>query len=239
MKSTHKCEVVEVHLEKHPNADTLSIVRPFGYTVIVKTDDWKNKKLGAYVVPDSVVNTNRPEFAFLKTDSINPYYRVKVKKFRNIYSQGLLIPAPDNAKLGDNLADYFEITRYEESLDVKLDTDFEKRPDSDYGPTSKYDIDSFYRYKDLFTTNETLLVTEKIDGSNAFFTCAPVPWVPIVDEKTFTFDELLKLADGPSLIPNANHIREGVVVEPLVPRFNDEIGRVKLKIVSNNYLDKN
>ena len=43
--------------------------------------------------------------------------------------------------------------------------------------------------------------------------------------------DVLKLDEGPSLVPGAGHIREGVVV-----RRKDN--RVSLKIVSNSFLEK-
>jgi len=82
--STHRVEIVPVVLEKHPNADTLSIVHIDGYQVIVKTADWPvigaggpsctdsshgggtpSSQLGAYIPPDSLVLVDRPEFSFL------------------------------------------------------------------------------------------------------------------------------------------------------------------------------
>jgi len=45
--STHRVEVVPVSLEKHPNADALSVVRVFGYSVCVRTEDWQEGQLGA------------------------------------------------------------------------------------------------------------------------------------------------------------------------------------------------
>ena len=49
-------------------------------------------------------------------------------------------------------------------------------------------------------------------------------------------EEAVALADGPSLVPGAQNVREGVVVRPLVYRTHAEIGRVILKIVSGEYL---
>ena len=39
----------------HPNADILSIVKVFGYTCVVRTQDWKDRSVGAYIPPDSAV----------------------------------------------------------------------------------------------------------------------------------------------------------------------------------------
>src|SRR3989304_4313044 len=48
---------------------------------------------------------------------------------------------------------------------------------------------------------------------------------------------LTELADGNSLILGANHIREGIVIKPVVNRQDDTIGRVILKVISNKYLE--
>ena len=82
MKSTHLVEVVPIRLEPHPNADSLSVVRVFdGYTCCVRTADWVGKTKGAYIPPDSVVDSSRAEFAFLAG-----HERIKVKKLRGIVS---------------------------------------------------------------------------------------------------------------------------------------------------------
>jgi len=67
---------------------------------------------------------------------------------------------------------------------------------------------------------------------------AELKWVPIVYEGPFNEANLKKLADGKSLIPGADNIREGIVVKPQVERTDPEIGRVQLKLVSNEYLER-
>jgi len=54
----------------------------------------------------------------------------------------------------------------------------------------------------------------------------------------FDFEKLKALADGNSLIPGANHMREGIVIKPVKERNHPELGRVMLKMVSNTYLEK-
>ncbi len=64
-----------------------------------------------------------------------------------------------------------------------------------------------------------------------------IPWVPVVAGPIpFDFDALCEMSDGISLVPGANHIREGIVVSPKNERFDDHIGRVKLKLVGATYL---
>lgn len=67
---------------------------------------------------------------------------------------------------------------------------------------------------------------------------ATLPWVPEIYVGPCDETKLRSLADGKSLIPGANNIREGVVVKPLVERTEPEIGRVQLKIVSDAYLER-
>ena len=54
--------------------------------------------------------------------------------------------------------------------------------------------------------------------------------VPVVFGGEFDFDMLVKLSDGPSLIPNANHIREGIVVRPIPKRTHEHLGRSPLEV---------
>lgn len=315
-KSTHKVEVVPIALKPHPNADSLSIVEVFGYTICVRTEDWKSLSLGAYIVPDSVVPDNEM-FAFLKGQR-----RIKVKRLRGIMSQGLLVPAPEGAKAGDDVAEQLGVTRYEPPLPLSSGGEAEAPPP---GIHPNYDVDTWYRFKHLFVSGEEVVATEKIHGASAKFTwqeermfCGSrsewkkddsknlwwraaretegliefckahpditvygevygrvqdlhygtkpgevrfaafdllrrgqwvsheeareigkdLPWVPLLYRGPYDEAKLLAMADGKTTIPGAEHLREGIVVKPIVERTDPEIGRVLLKIVSNQYLER-
>jgi RNA ligase (TIGR02306 family) len=318
-KSTHKVEVVEVKLLPHPNADTLSVVKVFGgYSVCVRSADWQDGALGAYIPPDSIVDSSRPEFAFLAG-----HERIKVKKLRGIVSMGLLVPAPAGAKLGDNVAELFGVTHYEPPMPLVSGGEDEPAPPG-FHPI--YDVDSLRRYAHLFSPGEQVWVTEKIHGANARFCYANgemrvgsrttwkkynpqnlwwravesypevvefckanpnitvygevygqvqdlkygtkpgevrlaifdlllgtewldpsfakitgdgLPWVPCLSEgMPFDLEAILALAEGKTLIPGADHLREGIVIKPLQERTDPEVGRVCLKVVSNGYLER-
>jgi RNA ligase (TIGR02306 family) len=344
-KSTHKVEIVPIVREKHPNADLLSIVRVFGYNVIINNKDWEGVNHAAYLPPDSLAPVSHPDLAWLKNTTstyynadcikIDPacspdelYVRVTVRRFRKVLSYGLLARAPEGAKIGDDVADIMGVKHY--NPPEPLDTKGEVAP----GPnvySLKYDVDSFQWYAaQVFVPGETVMASEKIHGCNGrwvfhngAFHCgsrtewkrefplgggtqnlwwkalrntpvlmewleknpdhlvygeaygqvqtlkygskpgevrigvfdimkngefmdihtaramAPdLPWVPIVAEMPFDFDTLIALAEGPSLVPGANHFREGIVVRPLKERAHEEIGRVQLKIVSPSYLER-
>jgi RNA ligase (TIGR02306 family) len=317
--STHKVEVTPIKLEPHPNADTLSIARIFdGYICVVKTTDWQDGQLGAYIPPDSIVDSSRPEFAFLQG-----HERIRVKRLRGVVSMGLLMPAPAEAQAGEDLAAYIGVTHYEPPLPVESGGATEPPP-AGYHP--KFDVDSLRRYASVFVPGELVWVTEKIHGASARFCwragrmyCGSraewkqesqhnlwwrtlretaglaefceqhpeitvygeaygqvqslkygtqrgeirfavfdllrenewlnpedardiggkLPWVPLVARATpFDLEKILVLAEGPSLVRGAEHVREGVVVKPMQERTDPTVGRVCLKVVGNGYLEK-
>lgn len=169
--STHKVEVVRLGpIEKHPNADKLGLVQIWGFTVITALEGGhKEGDLVAYIEPDYVVPLDRPEFSFL-TDS-----RIRAKRLRGIWSQGLLVPAPEGAVEGDNVMEQLGIIRYEPKIKytryggIKGESlDAEKAHES-LRWLPKYDLENLRRYKDVFEAGEKVYVSEKIHGANARF----------------------------------------------------------------------
>jgi RNA ligase (TIGR02306 family) len=338
MLSTHKVEVVPVTLERHPNADTLSVAMIHGgYPVVVRTVDWQDGKLGAYIPPDSLVPLIREEFKFLDSGKGRTAERIRTKKIRGVQSFGLLVPAPEGSKEGDDVADLLGVTHYEPEIrpasthgeaHPKISLEAAEGVPSILAWVKKYDIDALRRYRFLFQEGEQVQVTEKIHGANsrfcftagkiwcgsrtewkkendqnlwwrAFYGCpgiyefclahpdhilygevygnvqslkygardevwfaafdvlSPdgsfwnpiklrdtletygVPQVPLIGLMPFNFEDLCALAEGPSLVKTANHIREGVVVKPMEERFHHAVGRVILKLVGAGYLERN
>lgn len=187
-RSTHRVEVVPVRLEKHPNADRLSVVQVYGYTVCTGSQEWLDHQqatfdeilgpdsfyLGAYIPPDSLVPVDRPEFDFLKDQARDGVYaRIKAKKLRGVVSYGLLVPAPPGSALGDDVAELLGVKHYEPPLEEdRKASNFAVGGEVASGPnlyTVKYDVDAFRRYHQVFKVGEKVLVTEKIDGSNGRF----------------------------------------------------------------------
>lgn len=62
--------------------------------------------------------------------------------------------------------------------------------------------------------------------------------VPVLYVGPFDAALIHKLVDGPSTVPGAQNIREGVVVRAVNDRREYGLGRVQLKIVSNAFLEK-
>lgn len=172
-KSTHKVEVVPLVLEKHPNADRLSIARVFGFSCVTATDQWAGKDRAAYLPPDSLVDTGRPEFAFLAAEARSDgKYRIRGKKIRKALSFGLLVPAPDGAQVGDDVAARLGVEHYEPAVAGSNERGGLAMGGEVASPPAvycvKYDLDAGRRYaQQVFRPGEPVVVTEKIHGANA------------------------------------------------------------------------
>jgi RNA ligase len=117
-------------LERHPNADTLSIATVLGgYPCIVKNDQFKVGDKAIYISVDALVPVILPEFAFLNSSSTrNGYSRIKAKRLRGIFSMGLLMPCPDRYSVGDNVAEAYGILKYEHPSEREPGQPNMKRP---------------------------------------------------------------------------------------------------------------
>jgi len=175
-------------IDRHPNGDNLDIAIVNGnYPVIIKRDQYFVGQLVSYISIDSIVNLLLPEFSFLDRP------RIRARKLRGIYSQGLLVDAPAGFKEGDSLLDHFGLKKFvypEEVEDLmnlpeeekkyylfpKIDQQFlAKVKGRNAAPPPKgwtalyYDLDSVRKYGHLFIDGETVICTEKCDGCSAFF----------------------------------------------------------------------
>ena len=176
---SHAVEIVPVVLGKHENADSLSVVSVFGgYSCVVRTQDWIGIERAAYIPPDSIVYADRPEFAFLiqqaKPGPRLPV-RIKAKKLRGVVSFGLLVPAPADTNLGDDVAERLEVQHYEPETEfAKHEKGFSFGGDVASAPNlpfvfGKYDIENLRRYPHEIQDGEPCFVSEKLDGESAVY----------------------------------------------------------------------
>ncbi len=173
--STHRVNVIRINeIKPHPEADRLALVEIHGYTNVVGLGQFKPGDLAVYIEPDYVVPgpDEHPAghlFAFLKEDQ----RRIKARKFRGVYSQGLLIPAPTGFSEGDDVMPLLGITRYD-PYGEGMSTD-DVRPIDELAHLSAYGMENYRsgdprsgrRWKELFTAGEDVIVTEKINGQSA------------------------------------------------------------------------
>jgi RNA ligase (TIGR02306 family) len=174
--STHKVEVVPLVLEKHPNADRLSVAKVWGYDVVTATDQWTGlPQLAAYIPPDSTVDVNRPEFSFLVKDAkADGRARVKGKRLRGVLSFGLLVPAPAGAQVGDDVTELLDVRHYDPPATGAgnqnrggLFTSGEVEIDPPVIAV-KYDLEAGRRYgQQVFEPGEFVVISEKTHGANS------------------------------------------------------------------------
>jgi RNA ligase (TIGR02306 family) len=195
-KSTHQCPVFQFDFSKceiHPNADKLKLYRipDSDYFYCLNADEWAGfSGLVSWIPPDSLVNTELPQFAFLASDAryyddsstngefkkgVANYARIKAKKLRGIISFGLLVKAPQGVKDGDNAAQALDVHHYEPAVAsasnpaaaLFVSGEIAEAPGGVY---PKYDIDNFLKYgRQLFIPGEPLYISEKIEGENSCY----------------------------------------------------------------------
>jgi RNA ligase (TIGR02306 family) len=185
-------------VDKHPCADAIDIVTVLGdYPVIVKRDEYKVGDIAGYIPIDSIV-PDTSQFYFLcpvnreqytdgneiKTRIIGPKYelgsvpekyrRIKAKKIRGSYSQGLLVKLSEEVKLnvGDSIVELFQLKKWEEEEEENihrksLGANAEKAPRGWSIPY--YDIQGLRKYVNCINKDEEIVITEKLHGSNASF----------------------------------------------------------------------
>lgn len=175
----HPVEVVTIKLEKHDNADTLSVVQVKGWTCVVKTEIFKNESLAVYVPPDSVVPDTVRFRDGLGIAPDKPYragdFKIRCIKLRQVFSQGLLLPlTPDEKekwKEGDNVCEALGITKYEPperyhghpGCGKGLGGDCLPEPPEFHHYTK---IQRINNYPDVIAEGERVIVSEKIHGTN-------------------------------------------------------------------------
>lgn len=160
----HTCDVIEVELHHHPNADTLSLVYVGDFQCVVRTADWKDGDLAIYIPPDSIVPDTK-EFEFL-----GDHKRIKARRLRGEWSVGLLVPAPSDAKIGDDYMEKLGIIHYEPQVKGDFTTGGEN-VSAPPGFYPKYDVLNFRKYSSFFNDGEEIILTEKLHGSSCRFVC--------------------------------------------------------------------
>ena len=183
MSSTFEVPVVAVKLRPHPNADTLSLVDVFGWQVVVKTEEWRDGDSAAFIRPDSIV-PDTPQWAWLEGKR-----RIKTRRFRGEWSQGLLVLA-FGFRPGDDVAAEWGIVAYEppahrerrstrqrpKSLWARLLGYLKELGTRPRGRFPYYDVEHLRRYTELIKPGDEVWVTEKIHGANALYVYRK-PWL--------------------------------------------------------------
>lgn len=154
--------------------------------------------------------------------STNFYWRI-AEKYNIEASLRKLLSVLNTGNFIDDIPLHTEITLFGEGLGVQ---------DLKYGTTT---TDVQARFFDLRVDGKYI----PFDSTLYFLNMMELPPVPVLF-KGFISEEALELHTNgkETLSGNELHVREGIVVQPMFPRFSDEIGRVILKSVSADYLTR-
>ena len=167
-------------IDKHPNADRLSIVTlddENGWNCIVGLDQYKKGDLVVYVPPDCVIPQDiieKYELSYLRNNG-----RTGTIKLRGYISQGLILDLPEGKwKHGDDVANALGITKYEQpepkyslksgrvTSKKKLNPLFDKYTE----------VENIKNYTFVFGEDDFVVVTEKIHGCNARYANLPIAY---------------------------------------------------------------
>lgn len=198
MSDWNPCIVKIEKLEKHPDADNLSIATVLGdYPVVIKTGDFNIGDLAAYINIDSIV-PDTAQFYFLcpkkyekfedengvlqqrqagmkyEIGQVPEKHRViRAKRIRGIYSQGMLVALKSPHNVGDSIVEEFGLKKNIEEEEENVPGIKRGGIGAEKAPEGwhipHYDIDGIRKYVNCLQENEEIVLTEKIHGSNAGF----------------------------------------------------------------------
>jgi RNA ligase (TIGR02306 family) len=175
--SNYEVMTYPVKIVDHPNADLLEIAQIGDYQSCVLKGELSEGQTVAYIPEGSVVPHEILESIGLEGKlSGRAKNVVRAKKLRGVLSQGIVYPT--DKPIGENVADYYGIVRYEPPIPETL----RGNVDNNYGKTVKYEIENVKKYPDVLVEGETVRITEKLHGT---WTCLGL-WdsnTPIVTSK--------------------------------------------------------
>ena len=167
--------IYSVIMEPHPDADRLEIARVGGYACVVAKGQFRTGDLAAHipeqaVVPDDVID----ELGLAGMLAGSRHNRVKARRFRGVFSQGLLYPVAGrrlgerniHAPEGSDVAELLGITRYEPPIPPHFRGKVERMPG-----LVRYDVENLKKYPGAFRDGEPVIMTEKLHGTLCRMTC--------------------------------------------------------------------
>lgn len=161
MSSWHPQIVKLGKIGRHPQADTLMISTVLGdHTVIFKENQYKEGDLVSYIPYDTICSSH-PVFDFLGDRK-----RIRPCRLRQIFSEGILVPAPEGFNEGDSVVEYYGLQKfeYEEEVAGRSEEDCEKNPHNFQIPY--YDLENLRKYVSCFKEGEKVIIHEKLEGEN-------------------------------------------------------------------------
>lgn len=169
--STLLVEVVRIdEINKHDNADTLSVTQVKGWNCIIKTGEFQTGDLAVYVPIDAVIPDRWVEHYQL--EYLRNGARVRTVKLRGVLSQGLLLTIPEGYAFreGQDVAGAMGITKWEppapayQTQGAPNHKATRNRPNPNF--TRYCDPENVKQYPTVFHSGDLVCITEKIHGTN-------------------------------------------------------------------------
>lgn len=184
----YKVEVCKVKdVVHHPNADRLDIVTVKGWKCITGRDDHAVGDLVIFVPPDSLVTdafVEKFNITYLKGKGTRK--RIGAVKLRGEWSEGLVLPAEYGWKAGDDVAEHYNIVKWEPLPQKSQSTRGSKhmKKMNVYAEVfPKYtSIENIRNYPDILEDGEAVYIVEKIHGTNF-----RAGWVPIQGNRLYVW----------------------------------------------------
>lgn len=168
-----KLATIEIIKDLQPiiDADSIEVATVRGWKVVVKKGDFKIGDVCVYCEIDSVL-PSKPEFEFLK----NMKYRIRTVKLRGQISQGICFPVSilpmklnsyniDNYKIGDDVTELLEITKYDPPIPTNLSGIVKGMFPSFLSKTDEERIQNIEFILDKYNNIE-FYASEKLDGAS-------------------------------------------------------------------------
>jgi RNA ligase (TIGR02306 family) len=170
--------VAAKNVQNHPNADKLDILNVGDYVCITSRDRIKEGDLVAYIPEQSLLPDELVEEMGLK-GMLASGNRVKPKRLRGIFSQGLVYPARPDWTLGQDVAEELGVKKWNPEDSLKGGSKLARL----LGMSNEvffaypedrvvYDIPNFKKERHAFEDNvglQDIIITEKIHGSLGCF----------------------------------------------------------------------
>ena len=165
-------KIFKVTIKEHKNADLIEIAQIKGYQSIVQKEQFQTGDLVAYIPESSIVPEDViEELGLTGKLAGSQFNRVKAIKLRGVLSQGLIYPIDGNRfnghtlSEGQNVTSLLGITKYEPPIPSELSGQVWPA----YGKTLKFDIEDIKMHPDVFSEDDTVVITEKIHGTFVAF----------------------------------------------------------------------
>jgi RNA ligase (TIGR02306 family) len=161
--------VAYIHdVRPHPNADSLDIAEVLGWQVVVKRGSFANGDHVVYFPPDTLLPKELSD-RFGVTQYLSKQ-RIQSTRLRGEPSFGLVMPVEDLSwQVGQNVAEYYGVSKWEPPVRDRGRHPIANEHQVPRNPLfPQYtEIQNLRHFPDLLLDDETVVITEKIHGTNS------------------------------------------------------------------------